>query len=132
MRKEREEQREEKWKKNSELLRLETKEMELQDELETLRDHTVQIEQLEAKARSECAEMRTELEKKASELRKHQNKEKELQNELKMFKEEWKRTENETLRNHTAQIEQLEANARLKNEMQESNKRRTNEKGEGN
>ena len=37
-------------------------------ENETLRNHTVQIKQLEAKARLECAEMRKELEKKASEL----------------------------------------------------------------
>ena len=35
-----------------------------------------------------------------------------------MLKEERKRTENETLRNHTVQIEQLEAKARLKQEMQ--------------
>ena len=34
-------------------------------ENETLRNHTVQIEQLEAKARLECAEMRKELEKKS-------------------------------------------------------------------
>ena len=37
----------------------------------------------------------------------------ELQNELRMLREERKRTENETLRNHTVQIEQLEAKARL-------------------
>ena len=36
-----------------------------------------------------------------------------------MLREERKRTENETSRNHTVQIEQLEAKARLKNEMQE-------------
>ena len=36
-----------------------------------------------------------------------------------MLREERKRTGNETLRNHTVQIEQLEAKARLKNEMQE-------------
>ena len=36
-----------------------------------------------------------------------------------MLREERKRTENEMLRNHTVQIEQLEAKARLKNEMQE-------------
>ena len=33
-----------------------------------------------------------------------------------MFREERKRTENETLRNHTVQIEQLEAKARLEYE----------------
>ena len=61
------------------------------------------------------AEMREELNfKKASELQKHQNKERELQNELRMLSEERKRTENETLKNHTVQIEQLEAKARLK------------------
>ena len=81
----RDEEREEKWKKYFEILEHETKERELQDELRTLkeertetenemlRDHTAQIDQLEAKARSECAEMRKGLEKKASELRKHQN-----------------------------------------------------------
>ena len=63
--------------------------------------------------------MRKELWEKASELRKHQNKETGLQNELRMLREERKRMENETLRNHTVQIEQLEAKARLKNEMQE-------------
>ena len=36
-----------------------------------------------------------------------------------MLREERKRTEKETLRNHTVQIEQLEAKARLKNEMEE-------------
>ena len=36
-----------------------------------------------------------------------------------MLKKEGTRTENETLRNHTVQIEQLEAKARLKNEEQE-------------
>ena len=65
------------------------------------------------------AEMRTELEKKASELQKHQDKETELQNELRMVREERTKTEKETLRNHTVQIEQLEAKARLKNEEQE-------------
>ena len=35
------------------------------------------------------------------------------------MKEERTTTENETLRNHTVQIEQLEAKARLKDEMQE-------------
>ena len=71
--------------KTSEILKHETKERELQNELrmlreerttaenETLRNHTVQIKQLEAKARLECAEMTKELEKKASELQKHQN-----------------------------------------------------------
>ena len=42
-----------------------------------------------------------------------QDKERELQNELRMLREERTRTENETLRNHTVQIEQLEAKARL-------------------
>ena len=56
---------------------------------------------------------------KASELRKRQNKETELQNELRMVREERTRTENETLWNHTVKIEQLEAKARLKHEMQE-------------
>ena len=88
-------------------------------ENETLRDHTEQIKQLEAKAGSECAEMRKELEKKASELQKHQDKETGLQNELRMVREERTTAESETLRNHTVQIEQLEAKARLKNEMQE-------------
>ncbi len=118
-------------KKTYEFQKHQDKETELQNELrmvreerttaenETLRNHTVQIEQLEAKARSECAEMRKELEKKVSELLKHETKERGLQNELKMLKEERKRTENETLRNHTVQIEQLEAKARLQNEMQE-------------
>ena len=36
-----------------------------------------------------------------------------------MSREERTRTENETLRNHTVQIEQLEAKARLQNEEQE-------------
>ena len=36
-----------------------------------------------------------------------------------MLREERTRTENEMLRNHTVQIEQLEAEARLKNDMQE-------------
>ena len=58
-------------------------------------------------------EAREELRKKISELRKHQDKETELQKELRMLREERKRTENETLRNHTVQIEQLEAKARL-------------------
>ena len=62
--------------------------------------------------------MRKEWEKKASELQKHQNKETELQNELRMVREERTRMENETLKNHTAQIEQLEAKARLQNEEQ--------------
>ena len=57
--------------------------------------------------------------KKTSELQKHQNKERELQNELRVLKEEMKRTEGETSRNHTVQIERLEAKARLKNEEQE-------------
>ena len=38
----------------------------------------------------------------------------ELQNELRMVREERTTAENETLRNHTVQIEQLEAKARLK------------------
>ena len=59
------------------------------------------------------AEMCKELWGKASELQKHQNKERELQNKLRMLREERKRTENETLRNYTVQIEQLEAKARL-------------------
>ena len=63
--------------------------------------------------------MREELWKKASELQKHQNKERGLQNELRMVREERTRTENETLRKHTVQIEQLEVKARLKQEMQE-------------
>ena len=112
-------------KKFFEILEHKTKERELQDELrtlkeertetenKTLRDHTEQIKQLEAKARSECVEMRKELEKKASELQKHQDKETELQNELKMLREERTTAENETLRNHTVQIKQLEAKARL-------------------
>ena len=66
----------------------------------------------------EACRVREELWKKASELQKHQNKERELQNELRVLKEERKRTENETLRNHTVQIEQLEVKARLKNEEQ--------------
>uniref|UniRef100_A0A8C4NG29 Uncharacterized protein n=1 Tax=Eptatretus burgeri TaxID=7764 RepID=A0A8C4NG29_EPTBU len=64
-------------------------------------------------------EMSKKLGEKTLELQKHQNKERELQNELEMLREERKRTENETLRNHTVQIEQPEAKARLKNEMQE-------------
>ena len=43
----------------------------------------------------------------------YENKETELQNELRMLREERMRTENETLRNHTVQIKQLEAKARL-------------------
>ena len=129
--KERDEESEEKWKKVFEILEHETKERVLQNELrtfkeertrtenETSRNHTKQIKQLEAKARLECAEMRKEFEKKASELLKHQNKETGLQNELRMLREERTRMENETLRNHTVQIEQLEAKARLKNEIQE-------------
>ena len=57
-------------------------------------------------------EAREELWKKTSELQKHQSRERELQNELGMLREERKRTENETLRNHTVQIEQLEAKAK--------------------
>ena len=82
----------------------------------------MEIHQLKEMRKKECergAEMRKELEKKASELRKRQNKETELQNELRTVREERTRTENETLRNHTVQIEQLEAKARLKDEMQE-------------
>ena len=54
-----------------------------------------------------------ELGERASELQKHQDNESELQNELRMLREERKRTENETLRNQTVQIKQLEAKARL-------------------
>ena len=82
----------------------------------------MEIHQLKEMRKKECergAEMRTELEGKASELQKRQDKETELQNELRMVREERTRTENETLRNHTVQIEQLEATARLKNEEQE-------------
>ena len=57
--------------------------------------------------------MRKELEKKASELQEHQDKETELQNELRILREERARTENETSRNHTKQIKQFEAKARL-------------------
>ena len=49
----------------------------------------------------------------------HEAKERKLQNELRTLKEERTRTENEALRNQAVQIEQLEAKARLKNEMQE-------------
>ena len=51
--------------------------------------------------------MSKKLGEKASELQKHQSKERELQNELRTLREERKRTENETLRNHTVQIKQL-------------------------
>ena len=63
-------------KKTLEIMEHEAKETKLQNELrmlrkerttaenETLRNHTKQIKQLEAKAKSECAEMRPELEKK--------------------------------------------------------------------
>ena len=67
----------------------------------------------------EACKLREELWNKTSELQKHQSRERELQNELRMLREERKRTENETSRNHTVQIEQLEAKARLTNEMQE-------------
>ena len=79
------------------------------------KEHELEIHQLKEMRKKECergAEMREELEKKASELQKHQNKEKELQNELRMLREERTTAENETLRNHTKQIEQLEAKAR--------------------
>ena len=70
------EMRKELEKKASELQKHQNKETELQNELRMLkeertraengmlRSHTVQIEQLEAKARLECAEMRKELENK--------------------------------------------------------------------
>ena len=64
-------------------------------------------------------EAREELWEKTFELQKHQSRERELQNELRMLSKERERTENETLRNYTVQIEQLEAKARLKNEMEE-------------
>ena len=82
----------------------------------------MEIHQLKEMRKEECergVEMRTELKKEASELQKHQNKETGLQNELRMLREERSRTDNETLRSHTVQIEQLEAKARLKNEEQE-------------
>ena len=90
-------------KKASELQKHQNKETELQNELrmvreerttaenETLRNHTVQIKQLEAKARLECVEMRKEFEKKASELQKHQSRERELRNELRMVREQKER-----------------------------------------
>ena len=59
----------------------------------------------------EACKLREELWKKTSEILKHETKERGLQNELKMLKEERKRTENKTLRNHTVQIKQLEAKA---------------------
>ena len=52
------------------------------------------------------------------------------------MKKERTRTENETLRNHTVQIERLDAKGRLENEEQErqwnKRQRRMNETGEGN
>ena len=56
--------------------------------------------------------------KKSYEVLDLEAKERKLENELRTLKEERTTTENETLRNHTVQIEQLEAKARLKNEMQ--------------
>ena len=81
----------------------------------------MEIHQLKEVRKKECergAEMRKELEKKASELQELEDKETELQNELRMVREERTTTENEMLRNHTVQIKQLEAKARLKNEEQ--------------
>ena len=73
------------------------------------------MDEMREEACKRGAEMRKEFGEKASELQKHQNKERELPNMLRMLSEERERDrmENETLRNYTVQIEQLEAKARL-------------------
>ena len=53
---------------------------------------------------------------KVYEILEHETKERELQDELRTLKKERTKTENETLRNHTKQIEQMEAKARLQSE----------------
>ena len=87
--------------------------------IENKKSMNLKLNDKRKKNRLECVEMRKEFEKKASELQKHEDKERELQNELRMVREERTKTENETLRNHTVQIEQLEAKARLENEERE-------------
>ena len=73
--------------------------------LETSKGYGKRMDEERKEACERGAEMRKTLWERASELQKHQNKERELQNELRMLREERKRTENETLRNHTVQIE---------------------------
>ena len=75
-------------------------------------------EQLEEEAQLEYDEMRKKRDEenkekweKVHEILEHKVKERGLQNELRVLKEERKRTENETLGNHTVQIKQLEAKA---------------------
>ena len=75
------------------------------------------MDELRKKARKRDVEMSKRMNEmrneKDSELQKYQDKETGLQNELRMGREERTRTENETLRNHTVQIEQFKAKARL-------------------
>ena len=85
----------------------------LAHELEINEEYGKRMDELRKEECKRGAEMSKELWQFASEFQKHQNKERELQNELRMLREERKRTENETLRNHTVQIEQIEAKARL-------------------
>ena len=85
--------------------------------LEGLERYGNKMDELRKEARKRGAEMSKRMNKmrnkKDSELQKYQDKETGLQNELRMLREEGQRTENETSRNHTVQIEQFKAKARL-------------------
>ena len=70
--------------------------------VEMSKKYSKRMDEMKEEACKRGAEMRKELWEKASELQKHQSKERELQNELRMLREERKTTENEMLRNHTA------------------------------
>ena len=80
---------------------------------EDLKRYGEEMNELWEEACKSGEEARREKWEKIAELREHQNKEKELQDELRMLREERTTAEKETLRNHTVQIEQLEAKARL-------------------